>query len=112
MRDFAAWLIGQGWTVRTEIDYVDVVAERDGQRLVAEAKGHTTSPGLDIDTAWGQLLRRMPVIDDGTTRYALVVRDESRSVRAATRVPSRICELLRVTLYAVATNGTIREVNS
>jgi hypothetical protein len=52
---FASWLSSQGWTVRTEIDFVDVVAEKDGRRLYAEAKGATTAPGLDVNTAIGEL---------------------------------------------------------
>jgi hypothetical protein len=57
---FSAWLTEQGWQVRTEVEHVDVLAEREGVRLFAEAKGITSSPGLDVDTAYGQLLRRMP----------------------------------------------------
>lgn len=56
---FAAWLSSQGWQVRRQVGYMDVVAERNGQRLVAEVKGRTGSPGLDVDTLFGQLLRRM-----------------------------------------------------
>jgi hypothetical protein len=43
-RDFAGWLSSQGWTVRTEVDFVDIVAEKDGQRLYAEVKGATAPP--------------------------------------------------------------------
>ena len=46
-------------TVRREVNFVDVYAERGDERLYAEAKGPTTSPGLDVDTLYGQLLRRM-----------------------------------------------------
>ena len=69
---FAAWLSSQGWQVRRQVGYMDVVAERNGQRLVAEVKGRTGSPGLDVDTLFGQLLRRMAGGDD-STRYAVVV---------------------------------------
>jgi hypothetical protein len=46
--------------VRTETDLVDIVAEKDDHRLYAEVKGSTTAQGLDVDTAIGQLVRRMP----------------------------------------------------
>jgi hypothetical protein len=69
---FVAWLSRQGWSVQTEVDFVDVVAERDGVTLLAEAKGTTGSPGLDVDTAYGQLLRRMSP-DEEARRYALIV---------------------------------------
>jgi hypothetical protein len=56
VRAFVAWLDHEGWSVRTEVGFIDVVAERDGRTLLAEAKGTTTSAGLDVDTADGQLL--------------------------------------------------------
>ncbi|NAZ86466.1 hypothetical protein [Kineococcus indalonis] len=56
---FSTWLCQGGWQVRTEVDFCDVVATREGQVLYAEAKGRTAAPGLDVDTMYGQLLRRM-----------------------------------------------------
>ncbi|HEY9473194.1 MAG TPA: hypothetical protein VIS06_04995 [Mycobacteriales bacterium] len=109
---FAAFLTSEGWTVRTEVEWVDVLAERDGVRLYCEAKGKTSSPGLDIDTAFGQLLRRMPQEDDPTAEFALVIRDEPRSVAAVERVPARVRDLLRITLYAVAENGAVRTIGA
>jgi hypothetical protein len=84
------------------------LAERNGTRLFAEAKGRTSAPGLDVNTALGQLLSRMPAQDDPAAQYALVLRDEPRSVRAAQRVPARVFGLLRVTPYAIADDGTVR----
>lgn len=99
---FAAWLISQGWTVQFEVDWQDILAERHGHHLHVEAKGQTTSPGLDIDTAYGQLLRRMPTTDNHLDTYALVIPDEPRSIRAATRVAPRIRQNLRIALYSVS----------
>jgi hypothetical protein len=107
---FVAWLSSQGWTVRTEVDFVDVVAEKAGCTLYAEAKGATTAPGLDVNTAVGQLVSRMPAEFDERASFALVVRDEPRSVRAATRAPQRILDLLRISLYAVDEGGRVREL--
>lgn len=103
-----AWLRADGWSVRTEVDWVDVLAVRDGETLCIEAKGNSSSPGLDIDTAFGQLLRRMPAEDDPSRRYALAVRDSPASIRAAQRIPARVLELLRIELYAVANDGKVR----
>ncbi|MGH3864120.1 hypothetical protein [Actinokineospora sp.] len=110
VQSFCEWLATNGWAVQTEVEQVDVVAERQGVRLYAEAKGSTAAPGLDVNTAYGQLLARMPAQDDPTARYALVVRDEPRSVRAAVRVPARVLTLLRASIYAVAEDGSVREV--
>ncbi len=61
--DFAAWLVDDGWRVDTEVGWTEVVAVRGAERLVGEAKGVTSAPGLDVDTLYGQLLRRMSVPD-------------------------------------------------
>ncbi|TQC42010.1 hypothetical protein EEB14_51340 [Rhodococcus sp. WS4] len=108
--DFAGWLSSQGWTVRTDEDVVDIVAEKDGHLLYAEVKGASSAPGLDVDTAIGQLVRRMPSEPDQSVSFALVVRDEPRSVDAAVRAPQRILDLLGMALYAVDENGSVRQL--
>ena len=102
---FADWLVGQGWSVHTEVAGVDVVAERDGEHLVAEAKGITSSPGLDIDTGYGQLLRRMT--DLGRTSYAIVVPE--KLVRVASRVPAEVRTQLNIRLFGVDMDDLVRE---
>jgi hypothetical protein len=109
---FADWLRAAGWSVRTEINFADVVAERDGERLICEAKGRTSAPDTDCDTAYGQLLRRMPADDSQASRYGLVIRDEPRSVRAALRVPAGVRALLRITVYAVADDRRVRVLDT
>ncbi len=64
---FVSWLERHGWRVTTELAWADVLAGRGDERLVAEAKGVTSSPGLDVDTLYGQLLRRM---EDSTSPRA------------------------------------------
>lgn len=91
---FCEYLRARGWVVTTEIAHCDVRAERDGVVMFAEAKGRTTAPGLDVDTGYGQLLRRMGVEDDPGTRYALVV--PSDALWHAQRVPRRVRQLLRI----------------
>ena len=56
---FDSWLKRAGWTTRQQVDFCDIVADRGRERLYVEAKGKTMAPGLDVDTAYGQLLRRM-----------------------------------------------------
>jgi hypothetical protein len=103
---FCSWLEPQGWTVQREVGFIDVSAHRGDERLYAEVKGHTTEPGLDADTMFGQLLRRMT---DPTARYAVVV-PEGRPLTAVLRVPAPILERLNVNIYAVADNGTVSQV--
>ena len=109
-RDFARWLSSHGWVVRTDTDFIDIVAEKDSRRLCAEVKGASTVPGLDVDTAIGQLVRRMPSEPDQAVSFALVVRDEPRSVEAAVRAPQRILDLLGMALYAVDADGGVRQL--
>jgi hypothetical protein len=101
---FRRWLETDGWQVDLEVAWVDITATRDDQTLVAEAKGTTTSAGLDVDTAYGQLLRRMH--DDDSTAYALVV--PRGAVRAALRVPEHVLVKLSTSIFSVDDDGTVR----
>jgi hypothetical protein len=102
---FCAWLEGEGWAIEREVDRVDVLAERNGERIYAEAKGRTTAPGLDIDTLYGQLLRRMPPEEVGSARFAVVV--PAGAVHLAQRVPSRVRQVLQISIYGVDENGKV-----
>ncbi|WP_123378944.1 hypothetical protein [Pseudokineococcus lusitanus] len=105
MAAFCAWLTEQGWTVTREVDFFDVLAERPGQRLVAEVKGRTASTGLDVDTMFGQLLRRMGDADDHT-RYAAVV--PINALSAVQRVSGHVRDLLRIDVFTVDDTGVVR----
>ncbi len=95
---FCRWLDAEGWTVRREVEFVDVAAVRGDERLYAEAKGRTAAIGTDVDTMYGQLLRRMPD-DDVAARYAVVV--PTLALKAALRVPAWVRERLRLDVYEV-----------
>lgn len=101
---FGRWLEAEGWQVDLEVNWVDVTATRDGRTLLAEAKGRTAAIGLDVDTAYGQLLRRMT--DDPSTAYAVVV--PSAATRAALRVPDHVLTTLRLSVFSVAEDGTVQ----
>lgn len=100
---FCRWLTAQGWDVETEVAWADVLATRAGELLVAEAKGATSAPNLDIDTAYGQLLRRMGQQGDDT-RFGLVVPE--RHLAGALRVPVAV-RRSRVDVYGVHEAGTV-----
>jgi hypothetical protein len=101
---YADWLQRNGWTVIRGAGFVDVYAERGPDKLYAEAKGRTTSVGLDVDTLYGQLLRRMQ--DPATAaRYAVVV--PTAALQAAFRVPSWVRERLRIEIYGVDDAGAV-----
>jgi hypothetical protein len=95
---YVAWLERDGWSVQCEVDFVDVAAVRGDEHLYAEAKGRTTSPGLDVDTLYGQLLRRMRDPRQ-EARYAVVI--PTAAVSAALRVPAWVREGLSIDVYEV-----------
>lgn len=105
---FCAWLEARGWSVEREQAFVDVLATRGADRIFAEAKGRTTSPGLDVDTLYGQLLRRLPGDAVGRDVFAVVVPDVA--VRFAERVPAEVRAALNIHVYGVAENGAVSYV--
>ena len=103
---FCAFLNEQGWTTEREIGFVGVLAQKDGHRIFAEAKGRTAAIGLDVDTMFGQLLRRMPDERPGLdTRFAVVVPDEA--LAAVERVPGWVRWELSIDLYVVGHDGSV-----
>ncbi|MFE1439183.1 hypothetical protein [Streptomyces sp. NPDC058739] len=105
---FRTWLLAEGWTPVAPTDrWTDLEAVRGHERLICEAKGRTSEKGIDVDIAYGQLLRRM-TSQDPHIRYALVV--PSSSVKAAERVPLHVRELLRIDVYEVADDNRVCQV--
>ncbi len=108
---FCAYLTVNGWQIQREVKTptgpVDVVATKGVERLVAEAKGLTADAGLDMNTAYGQLLNRMT---DPGARYAVVAPESSR--KAALRVPRRVRDLLGIDVYVVTASGAVSQVEA
>ena len=103
---FAKYLIEHGWEVKTDNDdYTDVIAWRGDELLVAEVKGTTSAPGLDVDTAYGQLLRRMRDRPE-TVRYALVVPDSARM--SALRVSDEVRRRIGIDVWTVDEAGNVQ----
>ncbi|MEY9931111.1 hypothetical protein ABH926_005758 [Catenulispora sp. GP43] len=108
---FSAWLAERGWTL-TKLpahgNHPDIEARHpDGRRLVGEAKGFSRDSGTDLDTGYGQLLRRMK--DEADTIYVLVV--AKTVVRFAQRVPSEVRSRLGIALYTVDAQGKVEHVD-
>lgn len=105
---FVVWLEARAWTVEREVASCDVVARRDGEVLYAEAKGRTAAIGLDVDTLYGQLLRRAPV-DAAGARFGVVVPAEARA--AALRVPEATRRVLQITVFVVDDAGGVEAID-
>lgn len=104
---FIRWLEEEDWSCRREVDGCDVVAERGGATLYAEAKGDTKAIGLDVDTLYGQLLRRSPSVG-GSTTLGVVVPESARA--KALRVSPLNRSQLGIVVFLVAEDGSIEEV--
>lgn len=62
------------------------------------------APGLDVDTMYGQLLRRMS--EAPRTRYAVIVPE--KLIPAASRVPTAVRDRLNIELYGIDTNDVVQ----
>ena len=105
VRAYADWLERRGWAVSPEVEFADVYAERGEQRLYAEAKGRTAAIGLDVDTLYGQPLRRMK---DPATEARHVVVVPIAAASTVLRVPGWVRERLHVDVYEVDDTGMIQ----
>ncbi|MGM7669844.1 hypothetical protein [Microbacterium sp. A93] len=106
---FTRYLKADGWEVRRQVGYVDVVATKGGRTLKAEVKGRTGhSQGLDSDTMFGQILRRFPKQPDEDFSAAVVVPAES--VATVHRIPSWVLSRLGIAVYTVDTKGPVETV--
>jgi hypothetical protein len=105
---FVRYLIERGWEVTTDnADYTDVIARRGDELLLAEVKGTTSSAGLDVDTAYGQLLRRMRERPQ-TVRFALVVPESAR--RSDLRVSDEVRRRIGIDVWTVDEAGNVQLV--
>lgn len=102
---FVAWLESYRWDTLREQAFVDVMATRQGVTIYAEAKGRTSSPGLDVDTLYGQLLRRIPADAIGVAHLAVVVPDVA--LKFALRVHEAVRDALNIHVYAVSEDGAV-----
>ena len=102
---FRDYLISRGWKICPDPGFVNLLAERAGGRLYVEAKGRTAAIGPDVDTLYGQFLRRMPEQEVGTARFEAVVPVED--LDAALRVPSRVRQIRGIDIYSVDAAGEV-----
>jgi len=89
--------------------HADLVArnKNTGERWLVEAKGVTTSIGLDFRTGLGQLIQRMA---DPKTTYALAVPREDRFISQCRAVPLWIRQALRLHWLLVNSEGGVQVI--
>lgn len=106
-RAFKAWLVAAGWTLIKEAgSWADVIAERGSERLIGEVKGYNqANTGIDVDTMYGQLLRRM--VPNAATTWAVVV--PTRSLKATLRVPLEVRQALGIRVFEVKDDDEVVE---
>ena len=106
-RAFKSWLVAEGWTLINDArSWADVIAERGDERLIGEVKGHTGgNTGLDVDTMFGQLLRRME--PGAATTWAVIV--PTWSLTAVLRVPIETRRKLGIRVFEVCDDDSVVE---
>ena len=89
--------------------HADLVArnKNTGERWLVEAKGVTTSIGLDFRTGLGQLIQRM---EDPKTIHALAVPHVDRFVSQCREVPLWIRQALRLHWLLVNSEGGVQVI--
>jgi hypothetical protein len=100
------YLREDGWTVTTaKMDEVDVLATRGTELIQIEVKGLTSTPGVDIDHGYGQLMRRMSP-EMAHARFVLAVPEvlEEKALRVHGEVRSR----LGIEVWSVTSTGAVR----
>lgn len=108
---FEHWLRAEGWALTRlprQGNHPDIDAQHpEYGRLIAEVKGDVTpNNGTSLDIGYGQLLRRMGA--GSGICYALVVPENA--LKAAFRVPAEVRTRLRIELFSVDQDGTVRRV--
>ena len=106
-RAFKQWLVAAGWRLIDEVgSWADVIAERGDERLIGEVKGYTAgNTGLDVDTMFGRLLRRME--PGAATIWAVIV--PTRSLTKVLRVPIAVRRSLGIKVYEVRDDDAVVE---
>lgn len=110
-------LIARGYRVHVAWGHtrdVDIHAERDGERLLLEAKGQVVrrpQQSNDFLGALGELLQRM---DDPDATYGLALPDQPQYRALVQRLPELIWDRLNLVVYFVSGTGdnlSVRELH-
>jgi hypothetical protein len=91
---------------RLEVGWADFACvDHQGRRWVIEAKGETSSSGLDFRTGLGQLLQNM---GDSNALYGMAVPDTPKFEAQLARVPDWVRSALGLHWLIVAEDGSLR----
>ncbi len=101
-----AHFASQGYELLDE-GYTDLacVDPQSGQRWVIEAKGHSSSIGLDFNTCMGQLLKRM--LDDETARFGLALPDIPPYRKQLRQISRRVRRALNLHWLLVSSDAAV-----
>jgi len=97
---------GRAGYLDTKDGYADFVCHHptSGERWIVEAKGLTSSVGLDFNTGIGQILRRMK---EPSWNYGYALPLIPPFVRACNDLPSHVRHVINLHLIFVAENGAV-----
>jgi hypothetical protein len=110
-----AWLENLGWKVRMAWGQergVDVVAEKDAERWLIEAKGGGSRPEMRVNyflSMLGETLQRM---DDPGARYSIALPSMRQFRGLWSRLPALAKARLGITALFVSADGTVEELEA
>lgn len=79
-----------------------------GERWLIEAKGVTSSIGVDFNTGLGQILKRMT---NESTNYGIAVPDTPQFVYQCRLIHSWVRKALHLHWLLIAADGSVRQIN-
>ncbi|MDF2944393.1 MAG: hypothetical protein K0S01_3251 [Herbinix sp.] len=88
-------------------EQVDLIAEKEGERWIIEAKGLTSAIGTDFNTCLGQLVKSMK---DDNTIYAIAVPNQEKYKRQCGLISDYFRKLVGLHILLVAENEDINVV--
>ena len=62
--------------VKTHKGYIDLVAEKEGEKWIIECKGEALDPLINLYMVLGQIALRMSVDEDSETKYIIAITEK------------------------------------
>ncbi|MBE3602285.1 MarR family transcriptional regulator [bacterium] len=108
-----AYLIREGWKISTNMGSahgIDILAERDSQRWVIEAKGSGSLQSMRVNyflAVLGEILQRMSA---ASAKYSIALPDIQQFRNLWSRLPALAKERTGLSCLFVRKNGEIEEI--
>ena len=95
-----------GYEIKSD-GQVDILAFKENEKWIVEAKGLTSAVGLDFNTCIGQIVKSM---DCETTNYAIAIPEHAKYIIQCSKIPSAFRERNNLYFLFVDEKENIRVV--